>query len=188
MSDLQTALKGASFEGTVTVADAGLTGMITVRGDIATIMAAAAKETGVAVPETRGVTQSGDFGIAWMSTDEILVLCPYDQAVDLTTKLSTALDGEHALAVNVSDARALISVTGEPAALRETIAKLAPVDLALDRFAVGEMRRTRFAQVAAAFWLMSESEARVICFRSVGEYVFNLLKTSAKSGGEVGVF
>ena len=188
MSDLQTALKGASFDGIVTVSDAGLTGMITVRGDMATIAAAAAKVTSVAAPDVRAIAQSGDLAVAWMSTDELLVLCPYDQADDLVAKLEAALDGAHALAVNVSDARALMTVAGKPEAVRETIAKLTPVDMAPDRFPVGEMRRTRFAQVAAAFWLTSETEARVICFRSVGEYVFNLLKTSATPGGEVGVF
>ncbi|MGR3380616.1 MAG: sarcosine oxidase subunit gamma, partial [Roseovarius indicus] len=34
MSDAVSALKGASFDGTVTVRDAGLQGMITLRGDL----------------------------------------------------------------------------------------------------------------------------------------------------------
>ena len=188
MSDLQTALKGASFEGAVTVADAGLCGMITIRGDMDQIGAVASKATGAAAPETRAIAHAGDKSIAWMSPDELLVLCAYDAADALVEELEAALAGSHALVCNVSDARACLQVTGDSAAIRETLAKLAPVDMDPDQFKPGEMRRTRFAQVAAAFWLVSETEARVVCFRSVGDYVFNLLKTSAAPGAEVGVF
>ncbi len=188
MSDLQTALKGASFEGAVTVADAGLCGMITIRGDMDSIGAAAATATGVTAPDTRVIEQSGGKSIAWMSPDELLVLCAYEDVDAIVAKLETALAGSHALVCNVSDARACLQVTGTSILIRETLAKLAPVDMDPDQFEPGEIRRTRFSQVAAAFWLVSETEARVVCFRSVGDYVFNLLKTSAAPGAEVGVF
>ena len=65
------------------------------------------------------------------------------------------------------------------------IAKLAPVDLAPSHFAPGMFRRTRFGQISAAFWLLSETEARVICFRSVAEFMFNQLSAAARPGSEV---
>ena len=68
------------------------------------------------------------------------------------------------------------------------IAKLAPVDMARDAFAPGELRRTRFAQVAAAFWMADESTAQVFCFRSVGQYMFDLLKIAAAPGSKPGYF
>jgi sarcosine oxidase subunit gamma len=50
----------------------------------------------------------------------------------------------------------------------------------------GERRRTRLQQAAGAIWLESNTEARVICFRSVARYVFDLLAISARDGGAVG--
>jgi sarcosine oxidase subunit gamma len=52
-------------------------------------------------------------------------------------------------------------------------------------FAVGTMRRTRMAQVAAAFWMRDARTIDVICFRSVSEYVFGILSVAAAEGAEV---
>ena len=94
------------------------------------------------------------------------------------------LKNEHHMVVNVSDARALFEVSGS--AVREIVAKLAPVNIkALE---IGEIRRTRFSQIAAAFWLTSEENLSIICFSSVADYMFNLLKTSSAQNSEVGSF
>jgi len=115
-----------------------------------------------------------------MSPDEVLVMVPYETVDVGLAKIETALKGQHFLAENVSDARAVLFVEGLFA--REVMAKLAPVDLHPDAFPVGRFRRTRLGQVAAAFWLSDEQTFEVICFRSVAEYTFNLLAASAKAG------
>ncbi|MEM7441658.1 MAG: sarcosine oxidase subunit gamma family protein, partial [Pseudomonadota bacterium] len=94
--------------------------------------------------------------------------------------------GQHALAVNVSDARAIFQVSGPIA--REVLAKLAPVDFSREAFRPGQFRRSRLAQVPAAIWADDEDIFRIICFRSVAEYVFNLLKVAAQPGSEVAVY
>jgi len=71
---------------------------------------------------------------------------------------------------------------------REVMAKLAPVDLAPAAFTPGMFRRTRMAQVPAAFWMPEEDVFRVVCFRSVAQYVFDLLSIAAQPGSEVGAF
>ena len=188
MSDAVSALKGASFDGTVTVRDAGLQGMITLRGDQGSAkMTKAVKDaTGAAKPGQREITSSGDNGAAWMSPDELLVMVPYDSATEALTKIDTALKGEHYLAVNVSDARAMFEISG--AGVREVIAKLCPVDMAPGAFEPGSIRRTRMAQVAAAIWMTDAETIRIVCFRSVAEYVYGLLCDAAEPGGEVGYF
>ena len=187
MSDAVSALPGASFQGIATVQEMGLQGMITLRGDFAStgFKEALKKVTGRVPPKTRGTFAcKGGRRVLWMSPDELMLLTPYEQvAADLAT-LTEALAGEHALAVNVSDARAMFRVSGENA--REVIAKLAPVDMAT--FAEGELRRTRLAQVAAAFWLADEGVIELVCFRSVARYVFDLLSVAAQNGSEVGVY
>jgi len=61
------------------------------------------------------------------------------------------------------------------------------VDLSPEAFTPGMVRRTRMAQIATAFWLDDTGTFHLICFRSVSDYAFNILKTAARPGGEVGI-
>ncbi len=184
MSNAVSALEGVSYQGFAQVQEMGLHGMTTLRGDLSSAaMGKVIKAvTGQTIPEQRQIIVSDKTTTAWMSPDELLVLCPYEHAGDLTRKATKAFGKMHSLAVNVSDARAMFTVTGKGA--REVIAKLAPVDMAA--FKTGEIRRSRLAQVPAAFWLSGDEEITVVVFRSVAQYVFDLLKTAAATGGEVG--
>lgn len=189
MSDPVTALNGASdATGIATVTEMGPMGMITLRGDFADKTTAEAAEAvgGVALPEQRKISTDGKKGIAWMSPDERLILCDYDQVHNRLTDLQHRLGDRHALAVNVSDARAMFRVSNGP--VREVLAKLAPVDLHTGHFGPGDFRRTRLAQVPAAFWMPDNLSAQIICFRSVAQYVFDVLNVAAQDGSEVGMF
>lgn len=184
MSKSVSALNGASYDGFCSVKDAGLVGMITLRGDLASKgMAKAVKTvTGAAMPGQGGVTEGDKGRAAWMSPDELLLIVAHDAADQAVADLSKALAKEHSLAVNVSDARAVFHVAGEGA--REVLAKLSPADLSA--IEPGQMRRTRLAQVAGAFHMLDDHSFEVVCFRSVGQYVYGLLCNAAKPGSEVG--
>ncbi len=187
MSDPVSALKNATYSaGIAEIVEIGPMGMITLRGDLASkpLQKAAVAAAGVKFPEQRQCFTAGDKGIAWMSPDELLIMCAYTDATATLGGLNGALAKSHALAVNVSDARAVFEVRGPHA--REVMAKLAPVDLAPDQFTVGMLRRTRIAQVAAAFWMPEEDVFCVVCFRSVAQYVFDVLSVAAQPGSEVG--
>lgn len=173
--------------GAVTVRDAGLRGMITLRGDLddPDLRKICTEITGQDMPSIGKISTSGDHALCWMSPDELLLLVPYDHVLSAVARIDAALSGRHYLAENVSDARALIHVEGDYA--REVIAKLAPVDLHPAQFGAGDFRRSRLAQVPAAFWMVDQTTFAVICFRSVAEYAFDVLAASAKAG-RVGVF
>jgi sarcosine oxidase subunit gamma len=141
---------------------------------------------GVDAPGPRRIEMAGDRGAGWMSPDELLLTLPYAEVPGVLAALTQGLAGDHALAVDVSDARAVFRISGARA--REVLMKLCPVDLALTRFGPGELRRTRAAQVAAAFWMSGPEEFTLVSFRSVGRYVFDLLANAAATGSEVGVF
>ena len=190
MSEAVSALKGASTFGQISVAEAGLCGMITLRGDFADAgFAQVLKDVArVDVPAQRRIVWAEERALAWMSPDELLLQLPYEEAASLTLTLSEALGQTHALVADVSDARVRFDLTGEAAAVRETLAKLAPVDFSPEAMAVGDFRRTRVAQVAGAIWFSADSNAHVICFRSVAAYAFDLLTTSAETGADVGYF
>ena len=188
MSEAVSALNGASFEGTVSVRELGLRGMITVRGNLAStkLKGAVKAAAGAAAPKAGAVALAGEDGVAWMSPDELLVMVPYAEVGERIAAIEDAMAGQHFLAVNVSDARGVFEIKG--AAAREVIAKLCPVDMAPEAFKPGMFRRTRMAQAAAAFWMVDEETIRVVCFRSVAHYVFGLLADAVEPGGEVGFF
>lgn len=156
-------------------------GMITLRGDLASAAVAAAVEvlTGQSVPVAGKIAGDGALGVVWMSPDELLVLMPYAQVDEALNKIATALGGTHHLAVDVSDARAVFTVAGAQA--HEVLARLCPVDLHRNSFGVGDFRRSRLAQVPAAFW-RHDTGFDVICFRSVGDYAEALLCNAATAG------
>lgn len=190
MSNAVSALGGATYTGFVQIQEQPPHGMITLRGDFsdAKFKSALKSVCGGAVPTTRKIETHGETSIGWMSPDELLILTPYGTVNETLEALDTALAGTHFLAENVSDARALFQISGQNALIRELLAKESPVDLHPDAFAIGDLRRTRLAQVAGAFWLADEGTAYVICFRSVAQYVFDLLKVSSEAGSEVGHF
>jgi len=182
------ALQGKAYEGIVELRELGLRGMITLRGDLASaeVKNAVTGVSGVDMPGQREIRLVEETGAAWMSPDEMLVLVPYDEVGTRLETMQAALASVHHLAVDVSDARALFEVRG--AKVREVIAKLCPVDMAEDAFGPGQIRRTRMAQIPAAFWMVDDETVQVMCFRSVAEYAFNLLQDAAQPGGEVGAF
>jgi sarcosine oxidase subunit gamma len=179
MSDPVSVLNGASFNGAVTVRDAGLRGMITLRADLSDAQVATAVKslTGLALPKARGVKEGKKGGVAWMSPDELMIFVDYATADDAVAKLTASLADVHHLAVNVSEARAIFTLEG--AGLREVIAKGAPADLSEKGLPTGEVRRSRIGQLAAAFWLTDETTGTVICFRSVGAHMYSWLCNAA---------
>ena len=187
MSDAVSALSGAVYKGYCTVTEAGRVGMVSLRGDLADAGFAKAvkRVTGLDLPGQRQILGEGP-RLAWMSPDELLLFCAADEAPGQAAALADALSGQHALVADVSDARAVFHVEG--AACREVIAKLSPADVAPGVFGPGEMRRTRLAQVPAAFHMTSGTAFEVIAFRSVARYVFDLLSNAAKPGSAVGHF
>lgn len=186
MSDLRTALQGARFDGYVSVSEAPPCGMIQMRADLGHDVTAGAvrRAIGAGIPQPLGLT-TGERGTAlWMSPDELLIRVALQDVPEALDDLEAELRDHHHLALDVSAMRSEIKLEG--AAVREMLAKVMPLDLA--RLAPGTVRRTRLAQVAAAVWLEDPETARVLCFRSVAAYVFDVLAVSARNGGEIGAF
>ncbi len=184
MSNAFSALQGVSDTGFAHVKEMGLVGMVTLKADLdAAITKKAVKSAiGEGIPAARGMSDgSKPDGVAWMAPDELLFLCKHEEAEGVVNALTKGMGDAHHLAVNVSDARAVFTI--EARDVREVLGKLTPANLA--DLKPREIRRSRFAQVPAAFWMNSPNHATVICFRSVAQYMFDLLVTAAKEGAEV---
>jgi sarcosine oxidase, subunit gamma len=182
MSDPVSALGGAMYDGFASIREIGPLGMISLRckHDVAGLAKAVKTAVGVAMPAPRQIVRDGAWAAGWMSPDEVLLVLPYDQVNRALAGLAKSLAGAHHLAVDVSDARAVFRVEGPKAA--QVLMKLSPVDVA--GMQPGELRRTRTAQVAAAFWV-ADGGCTVVCFRSVAGYVMGLLTHAAQPGAEL---
>lgn len=181
MSDPVSALNGASFQGFATIREIGPLGMITLRAKGVKALDKAVKAvTGTKLPAQRRIEVNGDRACGWMSPDEYLLIVPYAEVGASLASLAKALAGEHHLAVDVSDARAVFRIEGDKA--DQVLRKLSPVDF--DKLEPGELRRTRTAQVAAAMW-QQDGGFTLVCFRSVAGYVMGLLTHSAQPGSEL---
>lgn len=181
MSDPVSALNGASYAGFATIREIGPLGMITLRAKGVKALDKAIKAAvGTKVPAQRKIEIAGDNACGWMSPDEYLLILPYADVAKALAALAKALAGEHHLAVDVSDARAVFRIEGDKAA--DVLRKLAPVDF--DKLEPGELRRSRAAQVAAAMWYQ-DGGYTLVSFRSVAGYVMGLLTHSAHPGSEI---
>jgi sarcosine oxidase, subunit gamma len=176
MSDPISALGGARHEGFATIREIGPLGMITLRAKgLKNLEKAVKAAVGTKVPALRRIEVSGENACGWMSPDEYLLIMPYDHVGKALADIAKALKGQHHLAVDVSDARAVFRVEGSQAVA--VLRKLAPVDI--DRLEPGELRRSRAAQVPAAFWKQNDGYT-LVCFRSAARYVFDLLANAAR--------
>jgi sarcosine oxidase subunit gamma len=175
------ALSGQSYDGFAQITEIGPLGMITLRCDLAEKpLAAVLKKLGLSVPAPRRIVQKDGRSAGWMSPDELLLMLPYAEVAQALETLRNGLAKLHFLAGDVSDARAVFRIQGDKA--DQVLAKLCPADLAL--MEPGELRRTRAAQVAAAFWA-EDGGYTLVCFRSVAGYVMGVLSLSATPNSEV---
>lgn len=188
MSEPQNALGGARFAGLVEITEEKPRGMITLKGDLgsAKLKKAVTALAGVDMPEALRANLSGERGLFWMAPDELLLMGPYDAVAGDLKTLAKALKGTHHLAADVSDARSLFTISGPEG--REVMAKLSPADMSPEGFGPGTFRRTRVGQVAAAVWMQDAETLGLICFRSVAQYVFDMLVDAAAPDARVDYF
>lgn len=181
MSDPVSALGGATFDGFARIREIGPSGMITLRAKgLKDFDKAIGAAVGTKVPAMRRIVRSGARACVWMSPDEYLLILPHAEVAKTLDAVASALAGQHHLAVDVSDARAVFRIEGVQAI--DVLRKLCPVDL--DRLQPDDVRRTRVAQVAAAFWAEDDGFT-LVSFRSVAGYVMDVLSHSARKGSEL---
>jgi sarcosine oxidase, subunit gamma len=182
MSEPVSPLGNPVADGFATVREIGPLGMITLRAKAGTpgLDRAVKAAAGTKVPSQRAILTAGDRSAAWMSPDEFLLVMPRDQVPPALDAIVKALAGQHHLAVDVSDARAVFRIEGPQAA--DVLRKLTPADLG--RIEPGEVRRSRLAQIAAAFWA-EDGGWTVVTFRSVARYAFDLMANAARTGSEL---
>ena len=164
-------------------------GMIDLRGSMADkkFMAAVKTALGVELPKApRTSTTFGDVQVLWLSTDQWLVLTGRARVTALLADLRKSLGTIHSLAVDVSDMRAIIRLEGD--GVRETLMKGSTLDLISEDYAIGTVRRMRFAEIAALLHVVEQNIIDIYVFRSYADYAWEFLVKAARKGAEVKLF
>ena len=181
------ALAGArTGGGLIGIEDTGLRGQLMLKGDLASReVADAVRETvGVEVPGTWRSAFEGERGAVWMAPDELLLLLPYAEAPAAAARLGEMLAGQHHLALDVSDMRAVVRLTGPLSG--EVLAKGVPCDLSDRAFPPGSARRTTTAGIAVALWRREAETWEIAAFRSHARHLLAFIEDGARLGSEVG--
>lgn len=172
----------------VTVSQKPQQGMITLRGDLTAkpFIELTEEITGLPIPAPRKISIGTENAIAWMSPDELLIFTPHGDVARYVDRFETALKDIHHLVADMSDARAIFRIEGQYA--REVLAKGAPVDLSRQAFGPGDFRRTRLAQVSAAFWMPQEDMFDLMVSRSLAGFAQDWLRHAAREGSIAAYF
>lgn len=185
MRDPERPAQPSVFEGIATIRRAEPSrGMITLRGDLGSVpLQSSVSETiGLDVPRQGRCIVEDTRATLWMSPDELLLMVPADRVQAAIEHLNRSLQHQFALVTDVSHARSLFEITGPNA--RDVLAKLTPAEMSQQAMGEGVIRRTRLAQVAVALWMHGDA-FELICFRSVSDYVLDVLSNAAAPGTEV---
>jgi sarcosine oxidase subunit gamma len=140
---------------------------------------------GTSLPSGYGdVSANGPHSVLWLGPDEWLVVSEVDPDA-LTRQLVTAIDGDHAAAVDVSANRTVLTLRG-PAA-RAVLQKGCPLDLHPRAFGVGRAASTTLARVPLLLWQSGPASYRLLPRSSFADYVARWLLDAMQefSGPEV---
>ncbi|MEM6660895.1 MAG: sarcosine oxidase subunit gamma family protein [Pseudomonadota bacterium] len=182
MSDAaaETGAMDAAPELIIGIAEATPQGQVTFRGDLSAVDLSVVD--GLTVPGTLQTTAAGSSRAIWMSPDELLLLVK--DAPATVTALTEQLAGQHAMALDVSDARIAFRLTGD--LVGEVLAKGAPCDCSDHGFPPGTARRTHLGGLAVAIWRIDAGTWEIACFRSFAHHLKAWLEQAAVAGSEVG--
>ena len=138
--------------------------------------------------QPRTSTEAGEVAALWLSVDQWLIICPRAEARSLQARLAGALEGVHALAVDMSDARAIFRLEGDNG--REVLNKGTSVDFTGPEIAAGFVRRVRYAEIAALVHVLSMAPfaCDLYVFRSYAEYAWSFLSFTAREAARVELF
>lgn len=139
----------------------------------------------VKFPGRRQIVGHANRELAWMSIDECLGFLPIDSVSDCMADLRGALVDQHHLVEDVSALRVEFEISGQ---VRDILAKGTPTDVSPKNFTIGDFRRSRIGQLSAAFWMTTETSARILCRRSESTFLNDWLRAASSQDRAVNFY
>jgi len=175
----------------ISISEVSDRGMIDLRGEAGSVKfrQAAKAALGIELPlKPRSTAVKGDLTVLWLSVDQWLVCCPRNKAGGLAGKLRKNLGEIHSLAVDVTDARAIIRLEGDN--VREVLMKGSSIDFTLPDYKAGLVRRLVFAEIAALAHIVADKPCTIdiYVFRSYADYTWKWIEATAKPAATIGLF
>lgn len=145
------------------------------------------KALGIALPlNPRTSATTGGVAVLWLSLDQWLVVVDEADRETRLAALKKVAQRRFAMVTDLTDARAIIQLSGDGAA--EIIMKGASADLT--RVPKGTVRRMNFAGIAAMVHVAGASPLVLDLYvgRSYGDYAWSWLAQAARPGAGLRVF
>jgi sarcosine oxidase subunit gamma len=142
--------------------------------DHARLAAALGAEFGVALPAGAGFIQAGAITVSRLAPTRYFAVGPRAEA--LSSRLAKALAGLAAV-TDQSDLWAFFTISGTH--VRESLARLVPIDLDPARFRIGDLALTRAGHLDVRLWRVGEDRYDIAVARSYAEDLQYLMKADA---------
>jgi sarcosine oxidase, subunit gamma len=123
------------------------------------------------------VVRGNAYDVLWLGPDEWLVCSRQQQAATLEGKLTQALTGQFASAVDIGSGYTLLEVSGEK--VRDVIARGCPLDLHPRVFAPGQCAQSHYFKASIVLVPASEDTYELVVRRSFADYFCRIMLDAA---------
>jgi sarcosine oxidase subunit gamma len=123
------------------------------------------------------VARGNGYDVLWLGPDEWLVRSQQQQAATLEAKLTQALAGQFASAVDIGSGYTLLEVSGEKA--REVLSRGCPLDLHPRVFAPGQCAQSHYFKASIVRSPASDDTFELVVRRSFADYFCRIMLDAA---------
>jgi sarcosine oxidase subunit gamma len=166
----------------VTMAEVAHRTIVNVRGTASdpAFSSAVQTATGLALPSAANtVSTAGVWQILWLGPNEWWITGPDGEADSLVEALRANFAGQHAIACDVSESRAIIALKGPKA--RDVLMRGVSLDLHPRAFHVGQCAQTGLSRANALIHLVDDIPTfEIYVLKSFSDYLWRWLETVAR--------
>jgi sarcosine oxidase subunit gamma len=154
--------------------------LVNVRGDASdpAFVSAVESVTGCKPPaKPNTVARGNGYDVLWLGPDEWLVCSQQQQGATLEGKLTQALAGQFASAVDIGSGYTLLEISGEK--VRDVIARGCPLDLHPRVFAPGQCAQSHYFKASIVLVPLSDDAYQLVVRRSFADYFCRIMLDAA---------
>jgi sarcosine oxidase subunit gamma len=123
------------------------------------------------------VARGNGYDVLWLGPDEWLVRSQQQQGATLEAKLTQALAGQFASAVDIGSGYTLLEVSGEK--VREVLSRGCPLDLHPRVFAPGQCAQSHYFKASIVLIPVSDDTFELVVRRSFADYFCRIMLDAA---------